>query len=641
MFTLGMEALVHNLAQLLLADQFVDLQREHVFQAFPFPEAQVLGQRIVEDQPAQRGIDQLGSLFFAEGAFNANLDRRLQGDLTQGICHFGFIHGGEDPSGALGVFVDNRQVVAADNHVLRGRDDRAAVLRLQNVVMGQHQEAGFCLCFKAQRYVYGHLVAVEVGIECGTGQRMKLDGLAFNQNGLKRLNTQAVQRGRAVQQHRMIPDHLFKDIPHLGPHFFNGTLCALDVVAVLQVHKPFHHEGLEQLQSHFLRQAALVQFQFRTDDDNAAAGVVNALAQQVLAEPALFAAKQIAQGFQRPVSGTRHGAAAAAVVDQGVNGFLQHALFVPDDDVRRTQLEQSLQTVVPVNHPAVQVVQVRRGKAAAVQLNQRPQIRRDHGHDGQDHPFGFVMTRPERFNDLQPFHGAGALLAFGLPVPFLFGQLGDFRLQLFAHLVQIQLHQQVADRFGAHLGHEASLPAAGFNFPIPGVVDQLKPLQAGFLGVAGIQHDEVCEIQNLFKVPRGNVQQHTHAAGDSLEIPDMAHGSGQLNMAHAFPANLGARNLHAALVADLVLVFELDPLIFSAVTFPVLGRSENAFAVQAVPFGFQCTVVDGFGLRNFSVGPREDLLRGSHADLNGIKVGKFEQGALSPFKNHCSRFTVH
>ena len=241
------------------------------------------------------------------------------------------------------------------------------------------------------------------------------------------------------------------------------------------------------------------------------------------------------------------------------------------------------------------------------------------------------MARAETFHDFQPFHGAGALLAFGLPVAFLFGQLGDLGFQLFAHLVQVQLHQQITDRLRAHLGHEGTLAAAGFDFPVAGVVDQLQALQAGFLGVAGIQHDEVGEIEYLFKVAGRNVQQHTHPAGDALEIPDMAHRSGQLDMAHALTADLGPGDLHAALVTDLVLVLELDPLIFSAVAFPVLGGSEDPFAVQTVPFGLQRAVVDGFRLRDFTVGPREDLLRGSHTDLNGVKIRKFEQKGHTPF----------
>ena len=45
----------------------------------------------------------------------------------------------------------------------------------------------------AQRQVYGHLVAVEVGVECRTCQRMELQGLAFDELRLEGLDTEAVQ----------------------------------------------------------------------------------------------------------------------------------------------------------------------------------------------------------------------------------------------------------------------------------------------------------------------------------------------------------------------------------------------------------------------------------------------------------------
>ena len=56
----------------------------------------------------------------------------------------------------------------------------------------------------------------------------------------------------------------------------------------------FITNGLEELDGHFLRHAALVHLQFRADDDNASAGVVNTLAEQVLAEAALLALEHIA-----------------------------------------------------------------------------------------------------------------------------------------------------------------------------------------------------------------------------------------------------------------------------------------------------------------------------------------------------------
>ena len=63
--------------------------------------------------------------------------------------------------------------------------------------------------------------------------------------------------------------------------------------------RSLHNEGLEQLQSHLLGQAALVHLQLRADNDNGTAGVVNTLAQQVLAEAALLALQHIGKGLER------------------------------------------------------------------------------------------------------------------------------------------------------------------------------------------------------------------------------------------------------------------------------------------------------------------------------------------------------
>jgi hypothetical protein len=64
--------------------------------------------------------------------------------------------------------------------------------------------------------------------------------------------------------------------------------------------KPFldelaHDERLEQLERHLLGQPALVELELRTDDDDRAARVVDALAEQVLAEPALLALEHVAE----------------------------------------------------------------------------------------------------------------------------------------------------------------------------------------------------------------------------------------------------------------------------------------------------------------------------------------------------------
>ena len=86
---------------------------------------------------------------------------------------------------------------------------------LRMLLVRHHQHARFQLRFERQRDMHGHLVAVEVGIEGGADQRMQLDRLAFDQHGLERLDAKAMQRRRAVEQHRMFADHLFEDIPDL------------------------------------------------------------------------------------------------------------------------------------------------------------------------------------------------------------------------------------------------------------------------------------------------------------------------------------------------------------------------------------------------------------------------------------------
>ena len=118
------------------------------------------------------------------------------------------------------VVADDRQVVEAEHDVLRRHDDRRAVGRMQDVVGRHHQHARFQLRFERQRDVHGHLVAVEVGVERRADERMQLDRLALDQGRLEGLDAEAVQRRRAVQQHRMLADHLIEDVPNLRPSPF-------------------------------------------------------------------------------------------------------------------------------------------------------------------------------------------------------------------------------------------------------------------------------------------------------------------------------------------------------------------------------------------------------------------------------------
>ena len=261
---------------------------------------------------------------------------------------------------------------------------------MQDVVGRHHQDARFELRLERQRHVNRHLVAVEVGIERRANQRMQLDRLAFDQHRLERLNAETVQRRRAVEQHRMLANDLVENIPNLGLFLLDELLRLLHGGRQTLGVEPRIDERLEQFERHLLRQPALMQLQLRADHDHRTAGIVDALAEQVLPEPALLALEHVGERLQRPLVGAGDDAAAAAVVEQRVDRLLQHPLLVADDDVGRAQLNEPLQAVVAVDDAAIEVVEVGRGEASAVERHQRAQIGRDHRHVGEDHPFRLV-----------------------------------------------------------------------------------------------------------------------------------------------------------------------------------------------------------------------------------------------------------
>ena len=247
----------------------------------------------------------------------------------------------------------------------------------------------------------GHLVAVEVGVEGGADQRVNLDGLAFDQHRLERLNAEAVQRGSAVQQDRMILDDFFENVPNHRVLLLDQFLGLLDGGAMAALLEAVIDERLEQLERHLLGKTALVQLQLGTDHDDRTAGVIDALAEQVLAEAALLALERVGERLERAVVGAAQHAAAAAVVEQRVDGFLQHALFVAHDHVGRVQLDQLLQPVVAVDDAAIEIVQIGGGEAAAIERHQRTQLRRNHREHVENHPLRLVAGLAERFDHAQ------------------------------------------------------------------------------------------------------------------------------------------------------------------------------------------------------------------------------------------------
>src|SRR5207248_2766374 len=131
---------------------------------------------------------------------------------------------------------------------------------------------------------------------------------------------------------------------------------------------------------------------------------------------------------------------------------------------------------------------------------------------------------------------------------------------------------------------------------------------------------------------RSHVEQVADPARDALEEPDVRHGRGQVDVAHALTADLRTSDLDAAALADDALV--TDPLVLAAVALPVLRRTEDALAEEPVLLGLQCAVVDGLRLGDLARAPGADLLGGGEADLNRVEIvyvdhsGSFVFGAV-------------
>ncbi len=496
------------------------------------------------------------------------------------------------------------QVVAAQHDVVRGADDGAAALRGEDVVRGHHQRLGLDLRLHAQRQVHGHRVAVEVGVEALADQRVQADGVALDQDGVEGLDAHAVQGRRAVQQHGVALDDFVEHVPDLVGAPLQLALGALERVGDALLLELADDEGLVEFQGDLLGQAALVELQLGADDDDGAGAVVDALAQQVLAEAALLALDHVRQRLQRPVAAAHDGALAAAVVEERVDRLLQHALLVADDDVGRVQVQQLLQAVVAVDDAAVEVVQVAGGEVAALQQDQRTQLRRDDGDDVQDDPLRLVIAVAQ---GLRLAELLDDLLAAGLGGAGL--QLGA---QLGAEGVQVQVFQEGLDGLGAHLGLEAVLAVLHLRLAVLLLAQELLVLQRGVLRVGdGV----VLEVDDALQVRALDAEQVGQAAGHALEEPDVDDGRGQVDVAHAVAAHAAVGDLDAAAVADDALV--LHAAVLAAAALPVLLRTEYALAEQAVPLGAVGAVVDRLRLGDLAVGPATDVLRGRQGDPNG------------------------
>src|SRR5206468_2763044 len=137
------------------------------------------------------------------------------------------------------------------------------------------------------------------------------------------------------------------------------------------------------------------------------------------------------------------------------------------------------------------------------------------------------------------------------------------------------------------------------------------------------------EVEHLLELARSDVEEVPDAARHALEEPDVRDGGRKVDVAHALAAHLLPRHLDAAALADDALV--TNALVLAAVALPVLRRTEDALAEQAVALGLERAVVDRLRLRDFARRPVADLLRRCEADADRVEFVDIDQVSLRLF----------
>ena len=269
----------NNFPQLLLSSSLVDktkfLGPDAVELYAPRSRFNELLRRITKDGffPQIRVLEQnpiMGlETFFTQREINL---------IELGECHqslFVFIRLLRGPERILG------DVVATQRDVLTGCCDRTSVAGSKDVVWGQHKQTGFQLSFDAQGDVYGHLIAVEVRIVCGTYERMNPDRVAFDKLRFKSLNRQTMQGRGAVKKHWMFAGHFVQCVPDNGLFPFDHLFRRADGMHLPQFFEAADNKRFKQNKSHLLRQSTLVELELRTNHDDGTSRVIHPLAEKV------------------------------------------------------------------------------------------------------------------------------------------------------------------------------------------------------------------------------------------------------------------------------------------------------------------------------------------------------------------------
>ena len=193
-------------------------------------------------------------------------------------------------------------------------------------------------------------------------------------------------------------------------------------------------------------------------------------------------------------------------------------------------------------------------------------------------------------------------------------RLGDLLSNLLAHLVEVERHEHIANRFGADAGLERILTILFLRLEEILFREKLTGLQRR---EPWLDHHIVLEIKNTLQILQPHVEQKADARRKRFQEPDVRYRRSQLDVAHAVAAHFRQRHFHATLFADDA--FVLHALIFAAKTFIVFDGTKNARTKQTITLRLERTVINRLWFLYFAVRPGKYFLWTCNRDANLVE----------------------
>ncbi len=190
---------LRSLVDAVFGDDIINEFRKPLLSHLFIDEWEIFRKAGVEHKPADSRVKKLAFVFgIARSIGWQDFDLGAERNCSVVVgCH-GFVRTREIFAFALFTLDRLCHPISTEHDIHTRVDDRVSVLRLKKILVRSHKVASFGLSSISKRQVNGHLVSVEVSVECRTHQWVNLDSLTFDEDRVESLDTESVKSWCAV-----------------------------------------------------------------------------------------------------------------------------------------------------------------------------------------------------------------------------------------------------------------------------------------------------------------------------------------------------------------------------------------------------------------------------------------------------------